>query len=629
MALPFPQYGEEFPGWSHVDERVNATSKHSAPQEYLGINKQRVFENDKVERRRRYLVRWTSLKAERSRQWDKWRELADYHMPELGRFLTSDHNKPKDTSKILNGTPTRMARALAAGLFAGHTSPARPWLNLTLSDTHLAEWGPMRRWLFEVTRRVRLLLELSNFYRAMAMGVYPGLAVFGLGSCMAEEDPARVLRFTPLAMGTYAIAGDGQGEINTLQYEEAWTVGELVREFGWDNVSNSVRVAWNGGWLDQYIAVLRTILPNDEFVPGSIGKRGKKWGSAWMEIGGLSSAAGALAQPSSDPVIGFLRDSGFEEFPVLVARWATTSRDVYPTGPGHDSLPDARMLMQLERRKLLAISKGINPAMLIPDVLRQSKLSMLPGDAVYYPTGTQGIEIKPAHALDARWVEETRAEAQAAMQRIGQAFFAELMLMFSDERPGAGKQPDTAQEIAAKQQEKMLQLGPVLENINEFLTRLVERVLAIMARRRMLPPAPKEAAQARIKIEFVSVLAQAHKLVGTQGKERLLQFVGQVAQLASASGPTGPADIVDKLDMDKLVDRYADDVGVPPDSLRDDATVAKLRAQRQQEMQAQKQGQAMLAASDAAKNLGKVPMDEDNVVTRMLGQPAGTEAGEQ
>ena len=73
------------------------------------------------------------------------------------------------------------------------------------------------------------------------------------------------------------------------------------------------------------------------------------------------------------------------------------------------------------------------------------------------------------------------------MQRVGQSFFSELMLMFIDERPGEGKQPRTAQEIAAKQQEKMLQLGPVLENINEFLTRMVERVVSIMARRRLLP----------------------------------------------------------------------------------------------------------------------------------------------
>jgi hypothetical protein len=614
--------GRDFPGWDAVGSDIIKSAQHPYPQEFLGIERQRVRPDDLIERRRRYLLSWTARKGERTRQWSKWRELADHFMPELGRFLVSDHNMPKDTSKILNNTTTRAMRALAAGLLAGHTSPARPWVNFTVADPDLAEWRPMQIALYELNRRVRLVFELSNFYRAMAMGVYPGLAVFGMGACMAEEDPRRVMRFVPLAMGTYCIAGDGQGEIDSMQYEEAWTVAELVKEFGWGNVSNSVKVAWNGGWYEQYVSVLRTIEPNEQFIPGAIGRLGGKWGSAWMEIGGLASAAGALSQPSSDPTIGFLRDSKYETFPALVARWATTSRDVYPTGPGHDGLPDARMLMQLERRKLLAISKGINPAMLIPDVLRLNRLSMLPGDAIYYPTGTQGAEIKPAHVVDPRFVQETREEAQMAMQRIGQAAFADLMLLFADDRPGQGKQPITAQEVAAQQQEKMLQLGPVLENINEFLTKLCERTIAIMAKRRLLPEFPREARGMRLKVEFVSILSQAQKLLGVQAKERWVQFVGQVAQI---KGP----EMADNVSGDKLIRRYADDVGVPPDVLEDPEVVQATRAERQRQIEIQKAAQSMMSAADAAKNLSGVPMDGDNLVTRMLGQPAGVQAGEQ
>ena len=98
------------------------------------LDKQKVVSTDIVERRRRYLIRWTSLKGERSRQWSKWIDLADYILPERGRFLTDDHNKPKVTSKILNNTPTRAARALSAALMSGVTSPARPWFKLTLPN---------------------------------------------------------------------------------------------------------------------------------------------------------------------------------------------------------------------------------------------------------------------------------------------------------------------------------------------------------------------------------------------------------------------------------------------------------------------------------------------------------------
>lgn len=601
--------------WGKIDDFVRDSARNPYPQEYLGVERQKVKPDDLIERRRRYLMWWTSIKAERGRQWNEWRALASFILPELGRFLTSEHNAPKDTSQILNNTPTRMARSLAAGFLAGHTSPTRPWLNVTVPDPDLAEWGPMKQALYELNRRIRLIYQFSNFYRVMAMHIYLGLGVFGMGTCIAEEDPKRVMRFVPLAMGTYGLSGDGNGEIDTTQYEEAWTVKELVNHFGWDRVSNSVRVAYNGGWHEQYVAVLRTIAPNSEYIPGMIGRAGAPYGSAWMEIGGLNSAAGALAQPSSDPTIGFLLDSKYDEFPVLCARWATTSRDIYPTGPGHDALPDCRQLMQLERRKLLAISKGVNPAMLIPDALRLNRLSMLPGDAIYYPTGTQGVEIKPAYEVKPQWVTETREEAQAAMQRIGQAFFSDLLLLFTNEQPGAGKQPDTAQEVAAKQQEKMLMIGPVLENINEFLTRLTERTIAIMGRRRMLPEFPREARNMRFKVEFISPLAQAQKLLGAQAKERLIQFIGQVGQIKGQ-----PA--LDMLNV-KIIRNYADDLGNPPDVLETDEDWQKIQMQRQQEAKMKQQAQAMLSAAEAAKNLGKVPMDEDNLVTRMAGQPAG------
>lgn len=597
-------------------------------QRETGILKQVVRKSDIIERRRRYLLRWTSIKAERSKQWDTWQDLADFILPERGRFIATNVNQPKDISKILNNTPTTMARALAAGLMSGVTSPARPWFNLTFPDPTAAKWGPGRLFLYNYNMRMRQVLDLSGFYKAMAMGVYPDLATFGLGTCLAEESIRKVIRFVPLAVGSYGLAQDGDADIDTLMYDEPWTVGELVKRFGWKNVSGSVRTAWNSGFLEQYVLVLRIIAPNDEYIPGWIGPKGMRWGSAYMEIGGLNQASGALAQPSSDPAIGFLEESGYHEFPVLAARWSTTARDVYPTGPGHDALNDARGLMQLEKRSLLATSKGVNPAMLFPDSMRSNRLSALPGDAIYVPAGMQQ-EIKPAFVPDIRWGEFAEKKIAQAQDRVGKAFFAPLLAAFTNRDPDDGVQPKTAAEIAAIHGEVLLQLGPVLENLNEFLSHLIDRTAAIMERRGLIPPAPKELRGMSLKVEFISVLAQAQKLVGTAAKERFLQFAGQVAQLKGAEGPQGPAEISDKVNSDKMLDRYADDVGVPPDVLNDDSVVAQKRAARAKAAQAQQQGQAMLAATEGAKNLGQADAGEDSgsLLSKLAGPIAGAEAG--
>lgn len=588
---------------------------------YTQIDRMKVDRNDIRERRRRYLVRWTSIKAERGRQWPKWIDLADHFLPERGRFLATDHNAPKQTSKIQNNSTTRYARALAAGLMSGVTSPARPWFNLTLPDPDMAEWGPVRQWLYTYNQRMRLVFELSGFYKAMAMGQYPDLGVFGTACTLVEEDPLKVMRFIPLAIGSYGLAQNGRGEIDCIIYEEPWTVGELVDEFGWENCSPSVRTTWNSGLYEQYVLVLRVIEPNEQFIPGMIGPRGKKWGSVWMEIGGLNSASGALAQPSADPAIGFLRESGYEEFPAIVGRWATTSRDVYGTGPGHDALPDAKQLMLLEKRSLLAISKGVNPPMLIPDTMRMQRISMLPGDPIYVPAGMQGPKVEPAQTVLPEFVNLTELKIRQTEERIGEAMFARLMLLFSEESPTQGKQPVTAQEIVAKRQEQLLQLGPVMENINDFLSHLVDRTAAIMERRGLVPPPPKEIQGMRLKVEFISVMAQAQKMLGINAKERLLAFVGQVGQL---KGP----EAADKINTFKLIDRAADDLGVPPDVILDDQDAAKLMQQRNAQAKAQQQGMAMAEAAKAAGAIGAGNMEGDNLLKRMIGPVGAAQAGE-
>src|SRR5712664_119777 len=598
-----------------------ATAETGSPF-YMGIDKMVVRPNDILERRRRYLVRWTSIKAERSRQWQKWIDLTDYIMPERGRFLTTDHNKPKVTAKIMNNTPTRMARVLAAGLMSGCTPRARPWLELTIPDDDLAEYGPVKMWLWEYTRRMRKVMEMSGFYRAMSQGVYPDMATYGLGACMQEEDPIKVMRFIPLAIGSYGLAQDGEQEIDAILYEEPWTIGELVKEFGWGNVSNSVRVAWNAGSYEQYMVVLRVIEPNSEFVPGGFGRRGMKWGSVWMELGGLGSASGSLLQPSADPTIGFLREAGYQEFPLMCGRWATTARDVYPTGPGHDALPDAKGLMTLEKRSLLAVAKLVNPPMLIPDTMRLTRLSMLPGDPVYVPGGMME-SIKPAQQVHHDGVQRTQETIRFYEDRIAAAFYADLMRRLVDKPESAGKQPVTAEEIAETKQEIMLQLGPVLDNVNDFLAKCVYRTHGMMDRRHLVPPAPREIRGQALVPRFISILFQAQKMIGVQVKERAIQFVGQMAQLKGQEA-------TDCLDTDKTIDGYFDEIGLPPNCAVPLQARQQARAARAQKQQAMEQGQAMLAATEGAKNLSKAQTgsgDGQNLLARLLGPQAEAQAG--
>ncbi len=112
---------------------------------------------------------------------------------------------------------------------------------------------------------------------------------------------------------------------------------------------------------------------------------------------------------------------------------------------------------------------------------------------------------------------------------IDEAFYKNLFLMIAE----VGDQPNiTATQINTMREEKMLMLGPVLERLNdELLDPLIDRVFNIMLKRGMLPPPPKEIQGMPLRVEYISVLAQAQKAMGIGNIERFVGFVGNLAAL--------------------------------------------------------------------------------------------------
>src|SRR5258708_22639753 len=107
-------------------------------------------------------------------------------------------------------------------------------------------------------------------------------------------------------------------------------------------------------------------------------------------------------------------------------------------------------------------------------------------------------------------LREDMAETQ---QRIRRAFFEDLFLMMAQSDELRGSQPVTAREVEERHEEKLIALGPVLERTNdELLNPLVDRVYDMMDARGMFPPPPQDLHGQRLKVEYISIMAQAQKL---------------------------------------------------------------------------------------------------------------------
>ena len=142
-----------------------------------------------------------------------------------------------------------------------------------------------------------------------------------------------------------------------------------------------------------------------------------------------------------------------------------------------------------------------------------------------------------------------------------------------------------------------------------------------MARKNLLPPPPDFLQGMPLRIEYISVMAQAQKSIGLSSLSSTVGFIGQLAAL-------GKTEALDKLDADQAIDAFAEMSGSSPTVIVPQEQVEQIRQQRAQQQQ-QQQAMAMgMAAAQGAKTLSEAQTADPSVLTA-LSNAAGAPAGGQ
>lgn len=536
-----------------------------------------------------YLRRLSALTAERAPYLAPWQAVRDFVLPWHGRFPGEAGGKARtiNTDRILDNTATLAHRVLASGLMAGVTSPARPWFRLGVPDPRLAENAAVKLWLHDAERMLRTVFARSNLYNALA-ALYEELAAFGPAVMLVHEDPdpdGTVVTAQTLTIGQYCLAQDAAGRVNTLYRECDMTVAQVVEEFGAEAVSAAVRRQHDAGRLEAPVRVVQVIEPDPAFGRDPAARRFRE---VWFETAGERDR--------------LLRQGGYDSFPALCPRWGLVGTgDVYGWSPLLSALGDVRQLQAMERAYAQAVAKMVNPPLVAPSSLRGIPVNALPG-GVNFVDSLQGgaAGVRSLYDVQPRTVE-LQQSMEFVRQRIRRACYEDVWLMVSD----LDRATVTATEIDARRQEKLLMLGPVLERLHhDLLDPLVERVFRIMVRQALpdwqrgfdsplLPLPPPELRGLPLRVEYISVLADAQKAAALGGIERVAAFVGTLA----GAYPQ----VRDKFDADQAVDEFADAVGAPVRLVRPDPEVASLRAGRDQQQAAQQQLQALGQVAEIAR----------------------------
>jgi hypothetical protein len=529
----------------------------------------------------------SALKAQRSDHESDWYSIADYSGYGSVETLSTNAQggkRPK-MRQLIDSHPIFAFRTVEAGMYSGLSSPNRPWIEFKFVDPDLNNYQAAREWLDAFQAVIYAMFDASNFYQ-VARQNYGSMARFGPAAGIMTEHPIEIAPCMGLGIGTYWLGLNDAFSVDTLVRTCPMTVDQVVKKFvgrpggnyDWSAVSKSVQNKWDQSNYGHIVQCKQLIEPGAN--------------DAWDSV---------IWDCNDDRKDGLLEAKRYSEQPFWAPRWITRDGDApnYGRGVGHDCLADMRELAMQARRKreltdLLAKPPTVGPA---------RDLDMRPGAHTHVADMSQVSAVKPIYEVNYGAIQAVREDIKDIKQAIDRGTYADLFMAITN-MPGI--QPRNVEELLKRDQEKMSQIGPVIEMVNDdMLPVAVNRMIGIARRGNLIPPAPEELQGKALKVEFVSVLAMALKMLGLSTTERVVGFVGS---LGSIFGPQ----VLDKINPDAIVDDYAERANMPAKAIRDDATVKKMRdARAQQEQMAQMAQMAQPAkdATTAALNIAEMSND--------------------
>lgn len=544
------------------------------------------------------------------RDWEvRWKEIRDYQLPFVGEFdNTGDKTNParRRDLKIAQGVAWQADQVFAAGVMSGLTPPSRQWFRFAFKTAGLNANIDAQKVLDERQEIVAAVLQKSNFYNAVH-SVYLELP-FGQCPLAIFYDPVRGICFQPMTIGTYALDVDGFGRVSTFARKYEMTLTQIVDCFGAEALPEQLKNVYkNKTYNDTHKYTVNWLVePNKDKLPGYESR--------------LNMPYRCLYWLDNSQENEFLYVGGFKEWAVPVARYLVNGLEPYAKGPGWFAEGDSKMLQLLKKDFLTAVELSIKPPMKGPaGLMNNGGINLIPGGLTAVDDQSQEY-VQPLFNVNLD-LDHATQEIIRVEDSIKRAYSADLFLMLDQLQNNRM----TAREIMERTQEKLQQLGPVVERLqDEFLTLIIQRVYSIIDRAGGFPPVDpmvQEAiGQEEIEVDYISPLAQAQKMSGLVNIEQGIAMAGQMAQLWPET--------LKKIDPIAAISKYLEMLGAPACMQRSPEEVYKMIQEEQKMLEEQQQlqqatleAQAMAPAAAAVKNLSEAVGSGREATADWLGMP--------
>ena len=536
------------------------------------------------------------VESQRERRMAGWKELSRFLLPSRGQFPGEEKDGLRSAVRF-NSAASRALRKSAAGLTEAMTPASQQWFRHDYLDREQREIEYAREYADAVDERLGAILSKGRFYNAIHV-FNQDLLCFGCALLYAEADDTTVMRYSCPPIGSWAVAMDDSGELAFVVQRLFFSARTMVQRFGADRVSDGVlRDAESRPYEMREVVHVVCERPGKD--GGALGVLDKPWASYWYEAG----HAGA----------DYLQVGGYDEMPFFFTRWAE-GRGVYGVGPGDEALSDQRSIENWELYKTIGIEKTIDPPIMVPGMLK-GRVNTNPGARNSVAGSGQGQQILPLYQIQfGPALQLVQQEIQNISARIEDSLLASVFASISmDARPAQM----SATEFMARKREAAQQTGPA---IAQYEPQVLDKVLSRTFNRAQmlgLMPQPPDALGGDFLLtsEYLGPLSQMLRQTGADSTRQLVTDIVQLAQVNQ--------EILDKIDMDQVVDELARGVSAPGSIVRADEQVAEIRQQRAEQQQAAQEQQQALEQQQMMAQAANV-RTKDTVAGALMG--AGQEA---
>ena len=514
-----------------------------------------------------HVKRLETLRVKRQLVEPYWKKAYDSTFPLRGEKLDSTTTEgdvigsaASKNARIYDSTLKRSARMLASSLFSGLTPANSRWFSQSVINV---EDDASKKWLDESSNTIWLNIHNCNFdtagYEAFIDYVIAGMFPMYIEPGDMNEGKLYNFSLWPLA-SCYFADSTGKGLIDTVYRVRNFTAEQAFKEYG-DECSEEVKKNAVDK-PDEPVQILHCIYPR------KLNKRDKI---------SLPIASDHVEIKTKK----LLRQSGYNEMPVVVPRWLPIPDSVYSLGPTDDALPDYLTLNELVKFVLMNADMAIAGMWGVVDDGTVNPKTVKVGPRKIIPVANKDsfFPLQPAGKFDV-----------AALQKADLQGSIKATLLSDQLHPEQGPQM-TATEVHMRAQIVRQLLGPMYGRLqSEYMVQVVNRCFGIALRAGVLGEPPEALRGRTSNISFQSPLARAQKLDDVAAMDRHEAALVNQAKL-------GIPGVIDTYDWDKAAMERSELLGVPAKLVRDEDAVKKIRDDRAAAMK-----QAQAAAEKQVKD---------------------------